>query len=83
MTSKKKAPSRKNPPTSTRSSYARAGVDVALGNRLKSGIGALVKPTHGPEVLGGIGGFGGGVALKQALLALEGVSANEALQSLS
>ena len=59
MTSKKKAPSRKNPPTSTRSSYARAGVDVALGNRLKSGIGALVKPTHGPEVLGGIGGFGG------------------------
>lgn len=41
------------------SSYAKAGVDVALGNRLKSGIGALVKPTHGPEVLGGIGGFGG------------------------
>lgn len=41
------------------SSYAKAGVDVALGNRLKSGIGALVKPTHGKEVLGGIGGFGG------------------------
>ncbi len=41
------------------SSYAKAGVDVALGNRLKSGIGTLVKPTHGKEVLGGIGGFGG------------------------
>lgn len=41
------------------SAYARAGVDVALGNRLKSGIGALVLPTHGKEVLGGIGGFGG------------------------
>jgi len=42
-----------------KSSYARAGVDVALGNRLKSGIGDLVRPTHGAEVLGGIGGFGG------------------------
>ncbi|MEI6323376.1 MAG: phosphoribosylformylglycinamidine cyclo-ligase, partial [bacterium] len=36
-----------------------AGVDVALGNRVKSGIGAIVRPTHGAEVLGGIGGFGG------------------------
>jgi phosphoribosylformylglycinamidine cyclo-ligase len=41
------------------SSYAGAGVDVALGNRVKSGIGALVRHTHGTEVLGGIGGFGG------------------------
>ena len=32
---------------------------MALGNRVKSGIGALVRPTHGAEVLGGIGGFGG------------------------
>ncbi|HLB34747.1 MAG: phosphoribosylformylglycinamidine cyclo-ligase [Verrucomicrobia bacterium RIFCSPHIGHO2_12_FULL_41_10] len=44
---------------SSTSSYAKAGVDVALGNRLKSGIGQLVRPTHGAEVLGGIGGFGG------------------------
>ena len=44
---------------SKRSSYARAGVDIALGNRVKSGIGALVRHTHGAEVLGGIGGFGG------------------------
>jgi phosphoribosylformylglycinamidine cyclo-ligase len=39
--------------------YARTGVDVDLGNKLKSRIQALVSPTHGPEVLGKIGGFGG------------------------
>jgi phosphoribosylformylglycinamidine cyclo-ligase len=39
--------------------YARAGVDVDLGNRVKRGIHQLVKGTHGPEVLGRIGGFGG------------------------
>ncbi|MES2570554.1 MAG: AIR synthase related protein, partial [Verrucomicrobiota bacterium] len=39
--------------------YAQAGVDVDLGNRVKSGIQQLVKGTHGPEVLGKIGGFGG------------------------
>jgi phosphoribosylformylglycinamidine cyclo-ligase len=39
--------------------YARAGVDVDLGNRLKGRIHGLVRQTHGPEVLGKIGGFGG------------------------
>jgi phosphoribosylformylglycinamidine cyclo-ligase len=39
--------------------YARAGVDVDLGNRLKSKIQGLVRQTHGPEVLAKIGGFGG------------------------
>jgi phosphoribosylformylglycinamidine cyclo-ligase len=39
--------------------YARAGVDVDLGNRLKRKIQGLVRQTHGPEVLGKIGGFGG------------------------
>jgi len=39
--------------------YAAAGVDVDLGNRVKKGIHALVRSTHGPEVLGKIGGFGG------------------------
>ena len=39
--------------------YARAGVDVDLGNRLKQRIRGLVRQTHGPEVLGKIGGFGG------------------------
>jgi phosphoribosylformylglycinamidine cyclo-ligase len=39
--------------------YARAGVDVDLGNLVKKRIQARVKSTHGPEVLGKIGGFGG------------------------
>lgn len=39
--------------------YARAGVDVDLGNRLKRRIQLLVKRTHDPQVLGKIGGFGG------------------------
>jgi phosphoribosylformylglycinamidine cyclo-ligase len=39
--------------------YAGAGVDVDLANRLKRGITALVRQTHGPQVLGKIGGFGG------------------------
>ena len=41
------------------SAYTKAGVNVALGNEFKSGIGKIVRQTHGPEVLGGIGGFGG------------------------
>ncbi len=39
--------------------YAQAGVDVDLGNLVKSRIHQRVKVTHGPEVLGRIGGFGG------------------------
>ncbi len=39
--------------------YARAGVDVDRGNKLKRGIQSLVRQTHGPQVLGKIGGFGG------------------------
>jgi phosphoribosylformylglycinamidine cyclo-ligase len=42
-----------------RKAYAAAGVDVDLGNRLKRRIQSLVKQTHGPQVLGKIGGFGG------------------------
>ena len=37
----------KNP--KSKKAYAAAGVDVDLGNRVKSGIQALVKGTHGPE----------------------------------
>lgn len=48
---KKTAPSKK--------AYAAAGVDVDLGNQVKSRIHDRVKITHGPEVLGKIGGFGG------------------------
>jgi phosphoribosylformylglycinamidine cyclo-ligase len=39
--------------------YARAGVDVDLGNRLKRRIQSLVRQTHSELVLGKIGGFGG------------------------
>src|SRR5476651_809333 len=49
----------KVPTPKSKKAYAAAGVDVDLGNRVKSGIQALVKGTHGPEVLGRIGGFGG------------------------
>jgi phosphoribosylformylglycinamidine cyclo-ligase len=45
--------------TARKKAYARAGVDVDLGNRLKRGIQSLVRQTHGPQVLGKIGGFGG------------------------
>lgn len=43
----------------TKKAYARAGVNVDLGNLVKGGIHARVRTTHGPEVLGKIGGFGG------------------------
>jgi phosphoribosylformylglycinamidine cyclo-ligase len=52
----------KNSRTSVRSAkkaYAQAGVDVDLGNLVKSRIHQRVKITHGHEVLGKIGGFGG------------------------
>jgi phosphoribosylformylglycinamidine cyclo-ligase len=39
--------------------YARAGVDVDLANQLKRDLPRLVTQTHGPQVLGKIGGFGG------------------------
>jgi phosphoribosylformylglycinamidine cyclo-ligase len=45
--------------TKKKKAYARAGVDVDLGNRLKGRIQSFVRPTHGPHVLGKIGGFGG------------------------
>src|SRR5881275_3737002 len=39
--------------------YARAGVDVDLSNKLKRRVQTLVRRTHGPQVLGKSGGFGG------------------------
>lgn len=41
------------------SAYAKAGVDIGLGNTLKERLPDLVRGTHGPRVLGGIGAFGG------------------------
>jgi phosphoribosylformylglycinamidine cyclo-ligase len=45
--------------TQTKKAYARAGVDVDLGNLVKRSIQARVRTNHGPEVLGKVGGFGG------------------------
>jgi len=45
--------------TRRQKAYASAGVDVDLGNKLKRRIQSLVRQTHGPKVLGKIGGFGG------------------------
>lgn len=39
--------------------YARAGVDIDLGNKVKSTLPQLLAATHRPEVLGKVGGFGG------------------------
>src|SRR6266571_217006 len=57
--SSRRAPSRAGMPPVAQKAYAAAGVDVDLGNRVKSRIHDRVKVTHGPEVLGKIGGFGG------------------------
>src|SRR5262245_47348318 len=46
-----------------RTAYARAGVDIALGNRVKATLPQLLAATHRSEVLGKVGGFGGLFAL--------------------
>src|SRR5438552_3959477 len=43
--------------------YARAGVDIDLGNRVKAGLPQMLASTHRREVLGKVGGFGGLFAL--------------------
>jgi phosphoribosylformylglycinamidine cyclo-ligase len=43
--------------------YAGAGVDIELGNRVKSTLPKLLASTHRPGVLGRVGGFGGLFAL--------------------
>jgi len=37
--------------------YAAAGVDIAAGDRLVRGIGALARATNRPEIMAGVGGF--------------------------
>ena len=43
----------------TEQSYARAGVDISAGTRATELMAKAVKSTYGPEVLAGIGAFGG------------------------
>jgi phosphoribosylformylglycinamidine cyclo-ligase len=43
--------------------YARAGVDIDLGNRVKATLPEMLAATHRREVLGKVGGFGGLFAL--------------------
>jgi len=45
-------------PSSKALSYADAGVDIDRGDALVDDIKKIVKSTHRPEVLGGVGGFG-------------------------
>ena len=49
--------------TAFRAAYARAGVDVAAGDRAVERMRASVETTRRPEVVGGLGGFGGAVAI--------------------
>jgi phosphoribosylformylglycinamidine cyclo-ligase len=46
-----------------RGAYARSGVDVAAGDRAVELMRGAVDSTRRPEVLGGIGGFGGAIAI--------------------
>src|SRR6516162_4792755 len=43
--------------------YAAAGVDIDLGNKVKSALPQMLASTHRPGVLGKVGGFGGLFAL--------------------
>jgi phosphoribosylformylglycinamidine cyclo-ligase len=46
-----------------RTAYARAGVDVAAGDRAVDLMRAAVESTRRPEVLGGLGGFGSAITI--------------------
>lgn len=46
-----------------RAAYAAAGVDVSAGERAVELMREAVEATHGPHVLGGLGGFGAAVAI--------------------
>ncbi|MGO1413448.1 MAG: phosphoribosylformylglycinamidine cyclo-ligase [Microbacterium gubbeenense] len=48
-----------SPGESPRSTYSEAGVDTAAGDLAVELMKSSVRRTHGPEVLGGVGGFAG------------------------
>jgi phosphoribosylformylglycinamidine cyclo-ligase len=47
----------------TRDAYTRSGVDIAAGERAVELMRGAVDSTRRPEVLGGIGGFGGAISI--------------------
>ena len=49
--------------TGPRAAYTRAGVDVEAGERAVALMRAAVESTYRPGVIGGLGGFGGAVAI--------------------
>ena len=49
--------------THQRVAYARAGVDVAAGDRAVELMREAVESTRRPEVIGGLGGFGGAISI--------------------
>ena len=56
---------RQNYQSMKQQAYARAGVDIALGNSVKATLPRLLAATHRSEVLGKVGGFGGLFALNK------------------
>ena len=51
----------------SKDAYKAAGVDIEAGDAVVDGIRASVASTRRPEVIGGIGGFGGLFAMPQGL----------------
>jgi phosphoribosylformylglycinamidine cyclo-ligase len=47
----------------SKKAYAKAGVDIQLGNQVKATLPELLASTNRPEALGAVGGFGGLFAL--------------------
>ena len=52
-------------PTHARIAYARSGVDVAAGERAVELMREAVESTRRPEVIGGLGGFGGAISIPE------------------
>ena len=50
-------------PTHARIAYARSGVDVAAGERAVELMREAVESTRRPEMIGGLGGFGGAISI--------------------
>jgi phosphoribosylformylglycinamidine cyclo-ligase len=49
--------------TDLRRAYAASGVDVSAGERAVELMKSAIEATHGPNVIGGLGGFGAAVAI--------------------